>query len=874
MDGIPNSRFVTRKDFLDTLLPVDAHVLNAVFQGVTDQLLDKERGQWASFPAEEEGFERGNLNDPFVKIANYIATTAREMAQITPENESVVCEAAWMDYLARPPAYLDKDTAPHLSLPECALIMPVMVPLLDDPTVPADKKQKPWWLQLIAPAASKFYPSLTDESLVRQLLEYLRSVMAEQKDRRFVFGLTLNRSRVSVWLQDRSGAVGMDVPIDIHEDPKAFVHVITALAILPAHRLGFDTTMKLAREPQPPIHMYRFSFKDRLDPQLYKSNDCELQWVISMKNNKYMTVKALRDLNADAVVGPSSMLWAAIRYEDRHLEAGKRPVYILKQWWQSDELADEGAIYEYLGDLSSTSSSPDASSRYIGSMECCEVVEITGEVDSTDALIQRGLPTVPPPPDESPAIKRMRRLNEAADSGWMSFKANPEKLARYYAGKQVNSLRNRTRKRLVLNVFGCSIKYFTSLRELLTLMLQGVRGHQYAYNNGVIQRDGSTIRVKDPECCLIDFGHAIRIPNFSERTVSPPEPTAKALLPSMAHELKNITEALAQRAYDFIRFRAPEARSPRSLAVIYISAALDYYEKWNGPLPSNVAIEPEMFGWDDVPLLHHPVPLGLTEEQALRAPRVGNPPFASAQILNTMYVSVNRHFSGFRPNGVLHDAIHDMESFFWSLLYLCVTRSGPGGDKREELDGDVPDDSPNAEEVAGLRRIVFCFFGDETETIALNKAQLFDEPDLFEESVLRHIHPYFEPLKPLLRQWWDLLLLAYEFEGYEYHGIHKFVIALLEKALQKLPAENSPEDEERAQRAREKRDEIVREVTRAHLGTSPSQVEAASSPASPSAFNATTVTPGVRKQRPIALLDVPRSPPSPSPVPTKKVKLL
>ncbi|KAL1728940.1 hypothetical protein EV714DRAFT_214004 [Schizophyllum commune] len=855
MDGIPGSRFVTRKDFLDTLLPVDAHVLNAVYQRATDQLFDKERGQWAFFPPEEEGFERGNFNEPFVKIASYIATTAREMAQITPENEGVVCEAAWMDCLAQPPAYLDKDTAPDLSLPECALIMPVMVPL-NDPSVPVDKTEKLWWMQLIAPVASRSYPSQTDESLVRQLLKYLRSIMAEQKDRRFVFGLTLSRSRVSVWLQDRSGAVGMDVPIDIHEDPKAFVHVITALAILPAHRLGFDTTLKLAREPLPPIHTYRLSCKglDRFSTELYMKNNCEMQWVISMKNQTLMTVKALRDLHADAVVGASSMVWAAIRYEDRYLETDERTLFVVKQWWQSGEQADEGAIYEYLGDLSSTSSPPEPSSRYIGSMECHETVKIGGEVDSTNALIQRDLPTVPPPPDESPARTQIRRLNEAAASGWISFKADKEKLARFYAGEQVNPLRNRTRKRLVMNVFGCSIKYCASLRELLTLMLQGVReGHQYAYNNGVLQRDvspsnllitllrtsnGSTTRPKDPECCLIDFGHASRIPNLSDCIVPPPEPTAEPLLPSMARELENITEALAQYAYHFIRFRAPESRSPKSLGVIYISAALDCYEKWNGPLPSNVSIEPGMFGWDDVPLLRRPVPLGLTEEQALRAPRVGNPPFASAQILNTAHVSVNRHFSGFRPNGVLHDATHDMESFFWTLLYFCITRSGPGGDRREELSGDIPVDSPNAEDVAELRRIVFCFFGDETETIAMNKAQLFGEPELFERGVLRHVHPYFEPLKPLLRQWWDLLLLAHEFEGYEYHGIHKFVIGLLEKALRELPSSESPEDMERSRRARERWDEFARE------------------------------------QQPIALLDVPRSPPSPSPVPTKKTKLV
>ena len=94
----------------------------------------------------------------------------------------------------------------------------------------------------------------------------------------------------------------------------------------------------------------------------------------------------------------------------------------------------------------------------------------------------------------------------------------------------------------------------------------------------------------------------------------------------------------------------------------------------------------------------------------------------------------------------------------------------------------------------------------------MNKAQLFSEPELFEEGLLRHVHPYFEPLKPLLRQWWDLLLLAYEFEGYEYQGIHKFVIALLEKALRDLPPDESSEDKERARKARERRDRFVREV--------------------------------------------------------------
>ena len=56
-----------------------------------------------------------------------------------------------------------------------------------------------------------------DKELISQLLTYLRLIMVEQKDRRFVFGLFLSNMQVSVWLQDRSGVLGMDVPINIHE---------------------------------------------------------------------------------------------------------------------------------------------------------------------------------------------------------------------------------------------------------------------------------------------------------------------------------------------------------------------------------------------------------------------------------------------------------------------------------------------------------------------------------------------------------------------------------------------------------------------------------------------------------------------------------
>ena len=52
---------------------------------------------------------------------------------------------------------------------------------------------------------------------MQQLIRFLRQVLVEQQNRRFVFGFALSSKQISVWLQDRSGVLGTEVPIDFHE---------------------------------------------------------------------------------------------------------------------------------------------------------------------------------------------------------------------------------------------------------------------------------------------------------------------------------------------------------------------------------------------------------------------------------------------------------------------------------------------------------------------------------------------------------------------------------------------------------------------------------------------------------------------------------
>ncbi|KAI9065058.1 hypothetical protein FKP32DRAFT_1602608 [Trametes sanguinea] len=892
MADIDRVRFVSARDFLNNILPVEKPTLQAIHAAVTHRnrglYVD---GRWSGFPKGK--YKEQNLYKPFVNTANAIAQVAKDKV---PRTEDQVREASWKDYHSDPPQSLEPD-ATHIR-PDCALAMAMASDAdLKRSSLSAAKKETLWWLQFVAVVEAKRNFDQNDLELVQQLLGYLRVVMVKQKDRRFVLGIYLSASQASVWLHDRSGVTATAVPIDIHKNPEDFVHIIAAMSVLPAHRLGFDPDMRLAREPSPPIHTYRLSStgSDKFDIELYKDSHYATQWVIDTKSGAFITLRAMSLLRTDVVTGSGCMVWAAIRYVDRHQDPDKREVFVLKQWWKSEDQADEGTIYERLGAQSAASQDPDA--QYLGQLECHEVVKVGGEVDSTDGLIQRALKDAPPPPkpkDGTASKKRVRAADPELDERLHVNLVTEDDLrgiASYARGPGARGLQHRTRVRVVLKTFGCPITYFTTLRELLTCLLHAVRGHRFAYVNGYVQRDVSAGNLliellrrdgsMQPQSlsvqgCLIDFDHAKEVQPVSDRKLElkPFEVTGlyaafRIFNPELA---ERITEDVFKRALQLVKLRVPHMK-PYQLAAIagqYIEAALHYCEISGRTLPNGV-YTPEQLGWN-VDLLQPPTDIGRDANRP-RHPRSGTPPYASAKILNVEPVRIDRWNTGIRPSDVIHDAIHDMESFFWVLLYLCMTCSGPGGVRREELVGELDAElDADSAEVLELRTIVYCFFDGSLERIARNKKRAFENHQSFEPLVLRHVHPYFEPLKPLLRRWWELLLLAYEFEGYEYHSIHALVIELLERALKELGTEDLSDEEQQQQDAKQKRDDFFRRVIYADIGIPTPKAQYASAPSGPNEYRVTTAfdsTPETQRLKQGRSDSVRDTPSSPTPV-TKK----
>lgn len=134
------------------------------------------------------------------------------------------------------------------------------------------------------------------------------------------------------------------------------------------------------------------------------------------------------------------------------------------------------------------------------------------------------------------------------------------------------------------------------------------------------------------------------------------------------------------------------------------------------------------------------------------------------------------HISRQRP----HNAIHDAEAFFWVLTYLCLTRRGPGGRRRDEL---IPG-RPHHPYLAFIISAYRCFFGnDNILNMAKNKSQLFLHNE-YEQYVLPYIHPYFSPLQGLLLKWWKILQLAHRYPTFE--AVHDAFLGALEQTILEL----------------------------------------------------------------------------------------
>ena len=122
----------------------------------------------------------------------------------------------------------------------------------------------------------------------------------------------------------------------------------------------------------------------------------------------------------------------------------------------------------------------------------------------------------------------------------------------------------------------------------------------------------------------------------------------------------------------------------------------------------------------------------------------------------------------------IHNAVHDIESFFWVLLYNCLTRTGRGLRR--------PDFESNDE----LRSTVCKLFEDNA---SLKQSCLLKNETL--EKVLDFIHPDFNDFKDLFRKWRWSVLNGHRSDAVERHNIHAIVLNIMDKTIERIERSKS-----------------------------------------------------------------------------------
>lgn len=150
-------------------------------------------------------------------------------------------------------------------------------------------------------------------------------------------------------------------------------------------------------------------------------------------------------------------------------------------------------------------------------------------------------------------------------------------------------------------------------------------------------------------------------------------------------------------------------------------------------------------------------------------------------------------YYGIRGNPpVIHDAVHDMESFLWLLLYFSLTRTS-GFEQHRSMHGENE-----------LLLVFDELFESDPQTSGSKKARCILHLTEMRK-VMSFMHPYFKHLEPFLLRWSMALNLAYQFRAYEYNHIHRIVIRILEEAIDatlpnsEIDAKHSQSEVERRQ---------------------------------------------------------------------------
>ncbi|KIJ32560.1 hypothetical protein M422DRAFT_265576 [Sphaerobolus stellatus SS14] len=573
------------------------------------------------------------------------------------------------------------------------------------------------------------------------------------------------------------GIVGTGSPINIHEEPKRLIQAIATFSILPTEQLGWDPTMSMfCKTEMEHYPSHRFPWRQLggfLSPY-------RIQWVVEAPRDreKFISIHSLSLIGAESMCGRGTIVLEVVRLKDFLSKNTQANVYAMKQSWERLPGRQNDSTMEVL-EMDNSQLECDLSLSYVdgetlfdsqpfeaeifkkaglkGRIYRAGYVERWGKTESgvrkreivdTFQVIRKGMTVIVGggegnSGEEERGKSGKKRNREGVNMADIEASAYEITLSggrnQVQRGDHHPHLASRRQTRVFMGVRGWPLKFFRNVKELVTVMSDVIEEHQQLFGKGILHRDpsGGNILITIPDS-----------PNPNPTTETRP----KGFLIDLDH---------AKTTNEF-RMWKKEGR----LDDVEVEAVKGFVwaQEGGGKAGKRGTVEcpvsPQELGWND-------------EDDD------GRRPFFGGHIAGSGYRSGTFPYMShevLKKDGPAHNGIHDMESFWWIIIHIVLTRAGPGKwreDHSYSLDG-----------------MIRKYFDSRHEVLLVSKGDIFSRDyGKCKERVLellKHMHPYFEPLKEVIMEWWIALYTGFEYEGYEYHNIHDIVLSLLKKTIEKV----------------------------------------------------------------------------------------
>ncbi|PFH45785.1 hypothetical protein AMATHDRAFT_8663 [Amanita thiersii Skay4041] len=340
----------------------------------------------------------------------------------------------------------------------------------------------------------------------------------------------------------------------------------------------------------------------------------------------------------------------------------------------------------------------------------------------------------------------------------------------------------RVQTRIVMKGSGYPLTYASSCLEIATVLRDCISMHKKMYLNGVLHRDvslGNILIMNNGSGRLIDLDRAKYVSSKKQAlrpVTAVTESEMKALRKDLKHLGLNLSEDIRRLSLQYFQEGAP-------ISAYYLNGLIRSFFN-----DKSISLELNDLGWPNEKQREEYMLLpDFTKYRARDAfYQTGTIPFMSHQALSGNAERRNEPF--------MHDAYHDMESFFWVLVYVCITTQGPLGGRRPEMDGN----NELADQVADM-------FHQEMQYLGKTRREYIHLEEPF-KSLLSCLHPSFHDLQPLIERWREILSFTSSNKGLDHDIIHHHMLRILEERISELKSKSPVETDEIAKEKRAARE--------------------------------------------------------------------